>query len=88
MRIISGTLRGKKLFTPADNRIRPTADRAREAVFNILNSRLDLTLAACDVLDIFAGTGAFGLEACSRGVVVAIATGRMYATARVLEEFS
>ena len=67
MRIISGTLRGKKLFTPADNRIRPTADRAREAVFNILNSRLDLTLAACDVLDIFAGTGAFGLEACSRG---------------------
>ena len=46
MRIISGTLRGKKLFTPADNRIRPTADRAREAVFNILNSRLDFLLPA------------------------------------------
>ena len=67
MRIISGTLRGKKLFTPADNRIRPTADRAREAVFNILNSRLDFPLAECDVLDVFAGTGAFGLEAYSRG---------------------
>ncbi len=67
MRIISGTLRGKKLFTPADSRIRPTADRAREAVFNILNSRLDFPLSECDVLDIFSGTGAFGLEAASRG---------------------
>ena len=67
MRIISGTLRGKKLLTPKDDHIRPTADRAREAVFNIISSKLDEPLAAYDVLDIFSGTGAFGLEAASRG---------------------
>ncbi len=67
MRIISGILRGKKLFTPSDNHIRPTTDRAREAIFNILNSCLEFPLAECDVLDIFSGTGAFGLEATSRG---------------------
>ncbi len=67
MRIIAGTKRGKKLFTPADERIRPTADRAREALFNILNAKLKESLAAYDVLDVFAGTGALGLEAASRG---------------------
>lgn len=67
MRIISGTLRGKKLLTPKDDHIRPTADRAREAVYNIITSKLDEPLAAYDVLDIFSGTGAFGLEAASRG---------------------
>ncbi len=67
MRIISGTCRGKKLFTPPSDSIRPTADRAREAVYNILNSRLGAPLAQYDVLDIFSGTGAFGLEAASRG---------------------
>jgi len=67
MRIISGTLRGKQLFTPKDNHIRPTADRAREAVYNIINSKLDAALNQYDILDIFSGTGAFGLEAASRG---------------------
>ena len=67
MRIISGTLRGKKLSTPKDDHIRPTADRAREAVYNIITSKLDEPLSAYDVADIFSGTGAFGLEAASRG---------------------
>ena len=69
MRIISGILRGKKLFTPQkdDDHIRPTADRARETIFNILNSKLDTPLSEISVLDIFSGTGAFGLEAASRG---------------------
>lgn len=67
MRIISGLKRGKKLFTPVDERVRPTADRAREALFNILNAKLDNPFAAYDVMDVFAGTGALGLEAASRG---------------------
>lgn len=66
MRIIGGVYRGKKLLTPRDLNVRPTADRAREALFNILYSRLG-SLSACRVLDVFAGTGAFGLEALSRG---------------------
>lgn len=67
MRIISGTCRGKKLYTPTDNRVRPTADRAREAVFSILISKLAAPLSNYSFMDIFSGTGAFGLEACSRG---------------------
>lgn len=67
MRIISGTARGRKLFTPARTAgrgvIRPTADRAREALFSILGSAVD----GARVLDLFAGTGALGLEALSRG---------------------
>lgn len=67
MRIIAGTKRGKNLFAPKDERIRPTTDRAREALFSILTSRLDEPFSAYDVLDVFSGTGALGLEAASRG---------------------
>jgi len=65
LRIISGSARGRKLSTPPqkDNSIRPTADRAREALFNILGPRVNNS----QVLDLFAGTGALGLEALSRG---------------------
>lgn len=70
MRIIAGKYRARKLTAPDGMTTRPTSDRAREAVFNVLDSRLrkngsgwnDLT-----VLDVFAGTGALGLEALSRG---------------------
>ena len=64
MRIISGFAGGRKLIPPPlkSNTIRPTADRAREAVFNILGSSVK-----GKVLDLFAGTGALGLEALSRG---------------------
>lgn len=67
MRIISGSLRGKKLFTPKTDNIRPTTDRTREAIYNILYSKLKTPLTNCQILDIFSGTGAFGLEALSRG---------------------
>ena len=65
MRIISGSGKGRKLFTPParENIIRPTSDRAREALFNII---ADLVPGAT-VLDLFAGTGALGIEALSRG---------------------
>jgi 16S rRNA (guanine966-N2)-methyltransferase len=67
MRIIAGKYRGKALLTPEGVAIRPTADRVREALFNIVASRLGNSLAGRSVLDLFAGTGALGLEALSRG---------------------
>ena len=67
MRIIGGLKRGKVLFTPKDERIRPTTDRAREALFSIIQSKIGDELQSMSVLDIFSGTGAFGLEAASRG---------------------
>lgn len=68
MRIVAGKYRGKKLFTPKNDSVRPTSERAREALFNILNSRLSSDYSGFDLLDIFAGTGAFGFEGLSRGV--------------------
>ncbi len=67
MRIVAGQYRGKKLFTPEGKDVRPTSERAREAVFNILNSRWGSDYSFIHLADIFAGTGAFGLEALSRG---------------------
>ncbi len=69
MRIIGGRLRGKKLEAPADDSIRPTSDRARESIFNVLMHRPDAGDVVRDaiVLDAFCGTGAMGLEALSRG---------------------
>lgn len=63
MRIIGGVFRGRKLRSAAGSNIRPTADRTREAIFNILAPRV----RGSNVLDLFAGTGAFGIEALSRG---------------------
>ncbi len=68
MRIIGGKYRGKKLFSPQNSGIRPTSDRARESVFNILNSILPMEWNEYRVADLFAGTGALALEALSRGV--------------------
>ncbi len=70
MRIVGGTYRGKKLQTPLDNKTRPTSDKAREALFNILDSRLLKKQKKWEnivFLDVFAGTGAVGIEALSRG---------------------
>lgn len=63
MRIISGTCRGRKLAALKGMSIRPTSDKVRESIFNIIGQRLD----GADVLDLFAGTGAFGIECLSRG---------------------
>jgi 16S rRNA (guanine966-N2)-methyltransferase len=68
MRIIGGRFRGRALAAPGDARIRPTSDRVREAVFNILAHGIpDFDPEGARVLDLFAGTGALGLEALSRG---------------------
>ena len=66
MRIIAGKYRAKKLITPQSANIRPTEDRVREAVFSILYSKIN-TFDNKFFLDVFAGTGAFGFEALSRG---------------------
>jgi 16S rRNA (guanine966-N2)-methyltransferase len=76
MRIIAGRHRGRTLVAPEGDAVRPTSDRAREALFNIL-AHGDLAAngppyADATVLDAFAGTGAFGLEALSRGAAAAI----------------
>ena len=76
MRIIGGTARGRRLQTPSrstvkhssDTVIRPTADRAREALFSIIGKEVENVM----VLDLFAGSGALGLEALSRGAQGAV----------------
>jgi 16S rRNA (guanine966-N2)-methyltransferase len=67
MRIVGGELRGRPLATPRTEAIRPTTDRTREAVFNVVAHRFPDRLEGVRVLDLFAGTGALGLEALSRG---------------------
>lgn len=68
MRIVGGRLRGRAIEAPSHDGLRPTADRVRESVFNILLHGIDgLDLEGARVIDLFAGTGALGLEALSRG---------------------
>ncbi len=70
MRVVAGTARGRRLAVPADDGIRPTGDRVREAMFNALHSRR--AVVGATVLDLFAGTGALGIEALSRGAASAV----------------
>src|SRR3979411_2402314 len=67
MRVVGGRLKGRNLASPSSREIRPTADRLRESVFNILIHAYDDPIEGARVLDLFAGTGALGIEAVSRG---------------------
>jgi 16S rRNA (guanine966-N2)-methyltransferase len=67
MRITGGRFGGRVLKAPATRAIRPTADRLRESLFNVLAHRPDDPIYGADVIDLFAGTGALGFEALSRG---------------------
>jgi 16S rRNA (guanine966-N2)-methyltransferase len=67
MRVVGGRLRGRALAGPKSSGIRPTADRLRESLFNILVHAYDDPITGTRVLDLFAGTGALGIEALSRG---------------------
>ena len=71
MRIVGGRLRGRPLAGPKSPAIRPTADRLRESLFNILTHAYDDPVTGARVLDLFAGTGALGFEALSRGATFA-----------------
>ena len=72
MRIVGGRFRGRVLTAPKSQAVRPTADRLREALFNILGHAYGDPINGARVLDLFAGTGALGLEAVSRGAAFAL----------------
>lgn len=71
MRVIGGSSRGRRLHTPRGLSVRPTSDKVKEALFNILSGLMG-PLDGCAVLDIFAGTGNLGIEALSRGAAKAV----------------
>src|ERR1700709_834666 len=81
MRVIAGTLGGRRLKAPSGRGTRPTSDRVREALFSMLGE-----LDGERVLDLFAGTGALGIEALSRGAGAAVFVERDAAAAGVLNE--
>ena len=72
MRVVGGRLRGRPLAGPKSQAIRPTADRLRQSLFNILAHSYSDPVAGARVLDLFAGTGALGIEALSRGAAYAL----------------
>jgi 16S rRNA (guanine(966)-N(2))-methyltransferase RsmD len=80
MRIVSGTARGRRLAAPRGLATRPTSDRVRGAIFNLLGQYFD----GGDVLDLYAGTGALALEALSRGCARAVCVERDRAAAEAL----
>ncbi|MEM5786716.1 MAG: 16S rRNA (guanine(966)-N(2))-methyltransferase RsmD [Syntrophobacteraceae bacterium] len=82
MRIISGAFRGRRLLSPKSAEIRPTSDRVREAIFSIIASEIP----GAQVLDLFAGTGAMGLEALSRGAASAVFVDRGTEAVRLIKE--
>jgi 16S rRNA (guanine966-N2)-methyltransferase len=72
MRVVGGRLKGRNLASPSSQAIRPTADRLRESIFNVLMHAYDNPIEGARVLDLFAGTGALGIEAVSRGAAFAL----------------
>jgi 16S rRNA (guanine966-N2)-methyltransferase len=88
MRVIAGTLRGRRLAAPPHLATRPTPDRVREALFSALESARGGpgSLAGARVLDLFAGTGALGIEALSRGAASAVFVERDPAALAALRE--
>lgn len=82
MRIISGSMRGTKLFTLDGLNTRPTLDRVKEPLFSILNFNLE----DAEILDLFAGSGALGLESLSRGAKRAVLCDNSYEAIRVINQ--
>ncbi len=83
MRVISGLYRGRVLKSPPDNRLRPTSDRLRETLFNILAPRIDEDTR---FLDLCAGTGAIGIEALSRRAAFVTFVDRSKRSCALIEE--
>ena len=68
MRIISGNFKGKKIFEPIDTKTRPLKDLTKESIFNLINhsNKFSIDIKQSEILDLFAGTGSFGIECLSR----------------------
>jgi 16S rRNA (guanine(966)-N(2))-methyltransferase RsmD len=81
VRIVAGSLGGREIQAPRGAATRPTADKVRQAVFNILANRVDMSGA---VLDLYAGSGAMGIEALSRGAATAVFVDQSAAAARCI----
>lgn len=84
MRIVSGEFKGRRLPAVKEKAIRPTTDRVREAIFSSLSSRMDLE--GKFVLDLFAGTGALGIEAISRGAAYCFFVERQLQAAKTIKD--
>lgn len=82
MRVISGEFRGRRLNAVPGNQTRPTADKVKESMFNMLGPYFD----GGNVLDLYAGTGALGLEALSRGMTHATLVDKQYAAIKTIRE--
>lgn len=82
LRVIGGAARGRKLKAPVGGKTRPTSDRVREAVFDVISSRVE----GARVLDLFAGSGAMGIEALSRGAARAVFVEWGHKTAALIRE--
>lgn len=82
MRVISGSRRGKKLVSPRSDDVRPTLDRVKESVFNMLA----FSVSDASVLDLFAGSGALGIEALSRGARNAVFVDKSNASLEIVKE--
>ncbi len=82
MRIISGTSRGRRLSAPSGHTLRPTSDRVKESIFNILGAEVE----GKAVLDLFAGTGNLGIEALSRGAKKTIFVERAREAIRMIQK--
>jgi 16S rRNA (guanine966-N2)-methyltransferase len=84
VRVIAGTSRGRPLKAPRGAGTRPTADRVREAIFNVLTSVIDVT--GISVVDLFAGSGAMGIEALSRGAASVVFVDQSPDAVRVIRD--
>jgi len=85
LRIVSGKYKGRRLAGPAAG-TRPTSDRLRESLFNILTHRIDVAFENARTLDLFAGTGALGLEALSRGAPYALFVEQSSAACKIIDQ--
>ena len=88
MRIIGGDLKGKKLLIPLDKSTRPLRDIVRESIFNILehSSKVSKNIKKANVLDLFSGTGSFGIECLSRGAQQVIFFENYYNSLKILKK--
>ena len=87
MRVVGGSLRGRALATPKNCDVRPTSDRVREAIFNVLEHSIeDFSIEGGNVLDLFAGTGALGIEALSHGAAQAVFVDNSAASRALIQE--